>query len=107
MHTVRIVVCPDRQRSSNSTLPYPKNPLQWKKKSRLKDVIFQCRRAEGTGDKGNGVDLSLPCQLLDVVFSSLHGGTHSCEAKFEMKKSKEDNFSFTKHVIKCSFTATK
>ncbi|KAL6457552.1 hypothetical protein MHYP_G00345150 [Metynnis hypsauchen] len=42
---------------------------------------------------------------LNVVFKGLGslGGTHSREAKFGMKKSKEDNFSFTKHVIKCSF----
>ncbi|XP_036421363.1 perforin-1-like [Colossoma macropomum] len=31
------------------------------------------------------------------------GGTHSREAQFGMKKSKEDNFSFTKHAVKCSF----
>ncbi|XP_036421372.1 perforin-1-like [Colossoma macropomum] len=31
------------------------------------------------------------------------GGTHSREAQFSMKKSKKDNFSFTKHVVKCSF----
>ncbi|KAI4892231.1 hypothetical protein NFI96_028210, partial [Prochilodus magdalenae] len=31
------------------------------------------------------------------------GGTHSREAQFGMKKSKEDNFSFTKHVVECSF----
>ncbi|KAI4892232.1 hypothetical protein NFI96_028211, partial [Prochilodus magdalenae] len=31
------------------------------------------------------------------------GGTHSREAQFGIKKSKEDNFSFTKHVVECSF----
>ncbi|KAL6457615.1 hypothetical protein MHYP_G00345780 [Metynnis hypsauchen] len=31
------------------------------------------------------------------------GGTHSRESQFGMKKSKEDKFSFTKHVVKCSF----
>ena len=35
--------------------------------------------------------------------SGSSGGTHSREAQFGMKKSKEDNFSFTKHVVKCSF----
>ncbi|XP_036421366.1 perforin-1-like [Colossoma macropomum] len=42
---------------------------------------------------------------LDVMFmaSVSVGGTHSREAQFGMKKSKEDNFSFTKHAVKCSF----
>ncbi|KAI4892233.1 hypothetical protein NFI96_028212 [Prochilodus magdalenae] len=42
---------------------------------------------------------------LDVALkgSGSLGGTHSREAQFGMKKSKEDNFSFTKHVVKCSF----
>ncbi|KAL7830157.1 hypothetical protein SRHO_G00312840 [Serrasalmus rhombeus] len=46
---------------------------------------------------------------LDVMFkgSGSSGGTHSREAKFGMKKSKEDNFSFTKHVVKCSFYSYK
>ncbi|XDV34513.1 hypothetical protein PO909_004667 [Leuciscus waleckii] len=30
-------------------------------------------------------------------------GTHSREAKFAMKKSKEDKYSFTKHEVACSF----
>ncbi|XP_036421364.1 perforin-1-like [Colossoma macropomum] len=42
---------------------------------------------------------------LDVVSkaSVSLGGTHSRESQFGMKKSKEDNFSFTKHAVKCSF----
>ncbi|XP_037391273.1 perforin-1-like [Pygocentrus nattereri] len=46
---------------------------------------------------------------LDVMFkgSGSLGGTHSREAQFGMKKSKEDNFSFTKHVVKCSFYSYK
>ncbi|KAL7830162.1 hypothetical protein SRHO_G00312890 [Serrasalmus rhombeus] len=35
------------------------------------------------------------------------GGTHSREAQFGMKKSKEDNFSFTKHCAECSFYSYK
>ncbi|KAL6457554.1 hypothetical protein MHYP_G00345170 [Metynnis hypsauchen] len=35
------------------------------------------------------------------------GGTHSRDAQFGMKKSKEDNFSFTKHIVKCSFYSYK
>ncbi|XP_067282333.1 perforin-1-like [Pseudorasbora parva] len=31
------------------------------------------------------------------------GSTHSREAKFAMKKSKEDKYSFTKHEVACSF----
>ncbi|KAL7829287.1 hypothetical protein AOLI_G00301720 [Acnodon oligacanthus] len=46
---------------------------------------------------------------LDVMFkgSVSVGGTHSREAQFGMKKSTEDNYSFTKHVIKCSFYSYK
>ncbi|XP_036421507.1 perforin-1-like [Colossoma macropomum] len=46
---------------------------------------------------------------LNVMFkgSGSSGGTHSREAQFGMKKSKEDNFSFTKHVVKCSFYSYK
>ncbi|XP_036421370.1 perforin-1-like [Colossoma macropomum] len=46
---------------------------------------------------------------LDVMFkgSVSVGGTHSREAQFGMKKSKEDNFSFTKHVVQCSFYSYK
>ncbi|XP_072531736.1 perforin-1-like [Salminus brasiliensis] len=42
---------------------------------------------------------------LDVPLqgSGSFGGTHSREAKYGMEKSKEDNFSFTKHVVQCSF----
>ncbi|XP_017577025.1 perforin-1-like [Pygocentrus nattereri] len=35
------------------------------------------------------------------------GGTHSREAQFGMKKSKEDDFSFTKHGVECSFYSYK
>ena len=31
------------------------------------------------------------------------GGTHSRDSEFGMKKSKKDNFSFTKHGVECSF----
>ncbi|KAL7829242.1 hypothetical protein AOLI_G00301270 [Acnodon oligacanthus] len=46
---------------------------------------------------------------LDVMFkgSGSTGGTHSRESQFGMRKSKEDNFSFTKHVVKCSFYSYK
>ncbi|XP_066531802.1 perforin-1-like [Hoplias malabaricus] len=42
---------------------------------------------------------------LDVKFiSSVSlGGTHSREARFGMEKSKEDKYSFTKHLIQCRF----
>ncbi|KAI4899356.1 hypothetical protein NFI96_030478 [Prochilodus magdalenae] len=35
------------------------------------------------------------------------GGTQSREAQFGMKKSKEDRFSFTKHVVECSYYSYK
>uniref|UniRef100_A0A3B1J7F7 Perforin 1.2 n=1 Tax=Astyanax mexicanus TaxID=7994 RepID=A0A3B1J7F7_ASTMX len=35
------------------------------------------------------------------------GGTHSREATYAMKKSKEDKYSFTKHVVKSSFYSYK
>ncbi|XP_017541463.1 perforin-1-like [Pygocentrus nattereri] len=46
---------------------------------------------------------------LDVMFkgSVSVGGTHSREAQFGMKKSKEDNFSFTNHGVECSFYSYK
>ncbi|KAI4892234.1 hypothetical protein NFI96_028213 [Prochilodus magdalenae] len=46
---------------------------------------------------------------LDVIATASVsvGGTHSREAQFGMKKSKEDNFSFTKHVVECSFYSYK
>ncbi|KAL6457617.1 hypothetical protein MHYP_G00345800 [Metynnis hypsauchen] len=46
---------------------------------------------------------------LDLMFTDvgLLGGTHSREAHFSMKKSKEDKFSFTKHVVECSFYSYK
>ncbi|XP_066531609.1 perforin-1-like [Hoplias malabaricus] len=41
---------------------------------------------------------------LDVKFiaSESVGGTHSREARFGMEKSKQDKFSFTKHLVQCS-----
>ncbi|XP_036421824.1 perforin-1-like isoform X2 [Colossoma macropomum] len=46
---------------------------------------------------------------LDLMFTGLGslGGTHSRESQFGMKKSKEDSFSFTKHVVECSFYSYK
>ncbi|XP_066531309.1 perforin-1-like [Hoplias malabaricus] len=40
---------------------------------------------------------------LDVILkgSGSLGGTHSREARFSMEKSKEDKYSFTKHLIQC------
>ncbi|KAL7829990.1 hypothetical protein SRHO_G00311170 [Serrasalmus rhombeus] len=40
---------------------------------------------------------------LGFIASITLGGTYSREARFSMKKSKEDKFSFTKHVVECSF----
>ncbi|XP_030645187.1 perforin-1-like [Chanos chanos] len=42
---------------------------------------------------------------LDIpnVAGQSYGGTHSREARFAMKKSKEDKYSFTKHEVTCSF----
>ncbi|XP_015462718.3 perforin-1-like [Astyanax mexicanus] len=46
--------------------------------------------------------LSLPHSSLGSI-----GGTHSREATYAMKKSKEDKYSFTKHDVTCSFYSYK
>uniref|UniRef100_A0A8B9K5M3 Perforin-1-like n=1 Tax=Astyanax mexicanus TaxID=7994 RepID=A0A8B9K5M3_ASTMX len=44
---------------------------------------------------------------LDVKVKGSLGGTHSREAKYGMEKSKEDKYSFTKHVVECRLYSYK
>ncbi|XP_066531281.1 perforin-1-like [Hoplias malabaricus] len=48
------------------------------------------------------IGLNLPC-ILGISF----GGTHSSETLYVTAKSKEDRFSFTKHISECSFYSYK
>ncbi|KAI4899350.1 hypothetical protein NFI96_030480 [Prochilodus magdalenae] len=47
--------------------------------------------------------LNLPCCISGIMF----GGTRSRESQFGQVKSKEDQFSFTKHVVQCSLYSYK
>ncbi|XP_066531709.1 perforin-1-like [Hoplias malabaricus] len=55
---------------------------------------------DSTSSVTNNWKVGLNVKLLGSVSV---GGTHSREARFGMEKSKEDKFSFTKHIIQCAF----
>ncbi|XP_055074933.2 perforin-1-like [Misgurnus anguillicaudatus] len=54
-------------------------------------------------DSSSALSSSWKLDLKTKLYGATSAGTYSREAKFAMRKSKEDKYSFTKHEVACSF----
>ncbi|KAK2887233.1 hypothetical protein Q8A67_015461 [Cirrhinus molitorella] len=69
---------------------------------KVSSQIFESSEAV-VNDSSSALSASWKVGLDVKVAGAAVGSTHSREAKFAMKKSKEDKYSFTKHEIACVF----
>ncbi|KAK2887232.1 hypothetical protein Q8A67_015460 [Cirrhinus molitorella] len=69
---------------------------------KVSSQIFESSEAV-VNDSSSALSVSWKVGLDVKGVGAAVGSTHSREAKFAMKKSKEDKYSFTKHEVGCSF----